>query len=119
MLTREDIRHHLLMSGLDLTRCWLTAGGALVFHGLRQATEDIDMGCRPERRRPPAFSFGRWYRYFGKLGGRYVTVMGGIPVVSLADVLALKLQLGREKDRADIAAIKKTLAESKLRNTCG
>ena len=126
MLTREDIRHNLLMSGLDLARCWLTAGGALVFHGLRQATADIDMGCKTSladelESAGHAVTRGEEGRRRFHLAGGIdisenwaegtVTLMDGVPVVSLADVLALKLQLGREKDRADIAAIQTALAE--------
>lgn len=126
MLTREDIRRSLLVSGLDLERCWLTAGGALVFHGLRMATADIDMGCDTDladalESAGHAVTRGEEGRRRFHLAGGIdisenwaegtVTVMDDIPVVSLADVLALKRQLGREKDQADIAAIEKLLAE--------
>jgi len=126
MLTREDIRHDLLTSGLDLKHCWLTAGGALVFHGLRSVTADIDMGC--DTVLADALEFAGYAVTRGEGGRRRfhlsgnidisenwaegtVTMMDGIPVVSLSDVLTLKRQLGREKDRADIAAIEKALAE--------
>ncbi|MBE6962594.1 MAG: hypothetical protein E7445_09125 [Ruminococcaceae bacterium] len=126
LLTREDIRRNLLASGLDLTHCWLTAGGALVFHGLRSVTADIDMGCdtsmadvlesaghavmRGEggRRR---FHLADSIDISENWAEGTVAVMDGIPVVSLEDVLTLKRQLGREKDQADIAAIEKALAK--------
>ena len=132
MLTREDIRQNLRASGLDLGRCWLTAGGALVFHGLRTATADIDMGC--ETSLADELEAGGYAVIRGEEGRRRfhlaggidisenwavgtVTFMDKIPVVSLADVLALKRQLGREKDQADIAAIENILAGKE--GTCG
>ena len=126
MLIREDIRQHLLQSGLDLSHCWLTAGGALVFHGLRGETADIDMGCTSsladelERMGYPVQRGEDGRRRFHLPGNidisenwacGAVTVMDEIPVVSLEDVLALKRLLDRDKDRADIAAIEQALAE--------
>lgn len=126
MLTRDDIRNNLRSSGLELSHCWLTAGGALVFHGLRSVTADIDMGC--DTHMADALEAAGYAVCRGEGGRRRfhlagdidisenwakgtVTVMDGVPVVSLADVLELKRQLGREKDQADIAAIEKALAE--------
>ena len=126
MLTRDDIRNNLRSSGLELSHCWLTAGGALVFHGLRSVTADIDMGCDTPladalEAAGHAVTWGESGRRRFHLPGNIdisenwaegtVTMMDGIPVVSLSDVLTLKRQLGREKDRADIAAIEKALAE--------
>lgn len=124
MLTREDICRHLRESGLDLQRCWLTAGGALIFYGLRTVTADIDMGCSSSladelEAAGHAVSRGEDGRRRFHLPGCIdlsenwaegtVTVMDGVPVVSLEDVLKLKCQLGREKDQADILAIRRML----------
>ena len=126
MLTREEVRQNLLHSGLDLSRCWLTAGGALIFHGLRERTADIDMGCTSsladelECAGYPAEQGEDGRRRFhlpGKIdlsenwAHGSVTMMDGIPVVSLEDVLALKRSLNREKDQADIAAMERILTE--------
>ena len=124
MLAKNDICRHLLASGLDLSRCWVTAGGALVFHGLREATADIDMGCEasladeletaghvPER----SPEGNRRFHLAGNIDISENWARGtveqkeGIPVVSLADVLLLKRQLNRPKDREDIAAIEAAL----------
>ena len=98
MLTRDDIRNNLLSSGLDLTRCWLTAGGALVYHGLRSVTADIDMGCDTVQADAleaagHAVTRGEGGRRRFHLPGNIdisenwaegtVTVMDGVPVVSL------------------------------------
>ena len=126
MLTREDIRRHLAESGLDLSRCWLTAGGALIFYGLRTVTADIDMGCTSSL--ADELEAAGYLSERGEEGHRRfhlpgcvdlsenwaegtVTMMDGVPVVSLEDVLVLKCALGREKDQADIAAIQRLLKE--------
>ena len=127
MLTREYIQRRLAESGLDLNRCWLTAGGALIFYGLRTVTADIDMGCTSsladelEAAGHPVERGEEGQRRFHLPGcidlsenwaEGTVTMMDGVPVVSLEDVLALKCSLGREKDRADIAAIRQLLGKT-------
>lgn len=129
MLTKEDILRNLTASGLDLSRCWLTAGGALVFHGLRMATADIDMGCEPSLadeletagcRLTRAEQGRRRFHLDGNIdlsedwARGTVQMMDGVPVVSLKDVLELKRWLGRPKDQADIAAIEKALMERNI-----
>ena len=47
MLTKADILRSLAHPALDPARYWLTAGGAMVLYGLREATRDIDIGCEP------------------------------------------------------------------------
>ena len=127
MLTREDVLRNLAASGLDLERCWITAGGALLFYGLRDATADIDMGCEPsladelETAGHPAERSPEGRRRFHLPGNIDISEdwgwgsdrrMDGVRVVSLEDVLALKRQLNRPKDQADIAAIERALQEN-------
>ena len=120
MLTRPEIIETLAGSGLDLRRCWLTAGGALVFHGLRSETADIDMGC--DTSLADELERAGWPVERGEGGRRRFHLPGnidlsenwaegtvewidGMPVVSPEDVLILKRQLDRPKDQADIAAL--------------
>ena len=125
-MNKDDLLRNLKASGLDLSRCWITAGGALVFYGLREETADIDMGCESSladelQAAGCAVTFGESGRRRFHLEGNIdlsenwargtVTLLEGAPVVSLEDVLALKRELGRPKDRWDIAAIEKVLAE--------
>lgn len=125
-MKKDDILRNLEASGLDLSRCWITAGGALVFYGLREETADIDMGCESSladelQAAGYAITYGEFGRRRFHLEGNIdlsenwargtVSLMDGAPVVSLEDVLALKRQLGRPKDQADIVAIEKALAE--------
>lgn len=126
MLSREDVLRNLAASDLDLNRCWITAGGALLFYGLRDATADIDMGCEPsladelEAVGYPAEQSPEGRRRFHLPGNIDISEdwgrgnerrMHGVRVVSLEDVLALKRQLDRPKDQVDIAAIERVLQE--------
>lgn len=121
MLTREDILRELDHPLLDKRRYWLTAGGALVLYGLREATRDIDLGCEPSLadqleaagcavvrkadggrmlHLPPDIDISEDW------GRGTVRLIEGIPTVSPEDILRLKLELGRPKDRPDIAALR-------------
>ena len=101
---------------------WAVAGAAMVLHGFRPETRDIDLGCsamladRLERQgflvsrcddgaRKIQYSedieiFENW------LEGDVETI-SGVPVVSVRGLIEMKRQLGREKDMADIALIEK------------
>lgn len=124
MLKKADILRELNRRELDRSRYWLTAGGALTLYGLREQTQDIDLGCEPsladeleaagvettvkddglrKLHIPPYIDL------FEDWGRGAVRLAEGIPTVSLADLLALKRQLGREKDRADITALERAL----------
>ncbi len=101
---------------------WVVAGGAMVLHGFRSQTRDIDLGCStlladklgqqlyPVSRcddgtRKILYSedieiFENW------LEGT-IEIISGVPVVCVDGLIQMKLKLGREKDLADIALIKK------------
>ncbi len=106
---------------------WVVAGGAMVLHGFRPQTHDIDLGCTTlladslehqgysvlrycDGARKIVYSedieiFENW------LEGEVETV-GGVPVVSVDGLIKMKRKLGREKDLADIELIMKSeLAE--------
>lgn len=114
------------MKALDFPsdQYWIQAGAAMLMHGLRERTHDIDIGCTPalmERIR----AMGCPYEELADGARKYavtedieasenwakgtVTLMDGLPVVSLEDVLALKRCLNREKDQKDIARIEEHL----------
>ncbi len=104
------------------TEYWVVAGGAMVLHGFRPLTHDVDLGCttlladqlegqgypvsrRDDRTRKIVYSedveiFENW------LEGTVETV-SGIPVVGVEGLVRMKRKLGREKDLADIALIEK------------
>ncbi len=101
---------------------WVVAGGAMVLHGFRSQTRDIDLGCStlladklgqqgyPVSRcddgtRKILYSedieiFENW------LEGT-IEIISGVPVVCVDGLIQMKLKLGREKDLADIALINK------------
>lgn len=104
---------------------WVVAGAAMVLHGFRPQTRDIDLGCstfladRLERQgcrvsrcddgsRKILYSedveiFENW------LEGA-VEMIRGVPVVSAQGLMEMKRKLGREKDIADIALIESARA---------
>lgn len=99
---------------------WVVAGGAMVLHGFRPQTHDIDLGCTAlladkleqqgyfvsrcdDGSRKIVYSedveiFENW------LEGT-VEIIGGVPVVCIDGLIRMKKKLGREKDLADLALI--------------
>ena len=115
----EDIRRRLAELALDTNEYRINAGGAMVLHGLREETHDLDIWCTKklgdalaQRCEPQMLPDGarRFVPapdveiYENMLPGETV-FLNGIPVAPLEDVLALKRQLNREKDRRDIAVL--------------
>lgn len=115
----EDIRRRLAELALDTNEYRINAGGAMVLHGLREETHDLDIWCTKKlgdalaqrcdvqvlpdgtRRFVPAPDVEI---YENMLPGETV-FLNDIPVAPLEDVLALKRQLNREKDQRDIAVL--------------
>ena len=120
----EDIRRRLAELALDTNEYRINAGGAMALHGLREETHDLDIWCTKKlgdalaqrcdvqvlpdgtRRFVPAPDVEI---YENMLPGETV-FLNGIPVAPLEDVLALKRQLNREKDRRDIAVLEAAIA---------
>ena len=120
----EDIRRRLAELALDTNEYRINAGGAMVLHGLCEETHDLDIWCTKKlgdaiaqrcdvqvlpdgtRRFVPAPDVEI---YENMLPGETV-FLNGIPVAPLEDVLALKRQLNREKDRRDIAVLEAAIA---------
>ena len=99
---------------------WLVAGSAMVLHGFKAETADIDLGCTPclaDLLEAEGFLAGRtadglrWFRYgaeieiFEAWGQESVIQHKGFSVLSVEGLLAMKRELGREKDLQDIARI--------------
>ncbi len=99
---------------------WVVGGGAMVLHGFRPQTRDIDLGCstlladKLEQQGYPVSRCDDGTRkilYFEDieifenwLEGT-VELVSGVPVVCLDGLIQMKNKLGREKDIADIALI--------------
>lgn len=120
----KDIRQTLAELALDTNEYRINAGGAMALYGLREETHDLDIWCTKKlgdvlaqrcafetmpdgtRRFVPAPDVEI---YENMLPGETV-FLNGIPVAPLEDVLALKRQLNREKDRRDIAVLEAAIA---------
>lgn len=100
---------------------WVVAGGAMVMHGFRPQTHDIDLGCSSlfadilERQGYPTTLCDdgtRKIRYsddveiFENWLEGEVEMVGSVPVVSADGLIRMKSKLGREKDLADIELIR-------------
>lgn len=101
---------------------WVVAGGAMVLHGFRPQTHDIDFGCstlladKLEQQGYAALRcedgtrkilYSEDVEIFENWIEDTVEMIGGIPVVSVDGLIRMKKKLGREKDLADIALIEK------------
>ncbi len=121
MFDKQSLIQRLKELSFPEKEYWVVAGGAMVLHGFRPQTHDIDLGCstrladKLERQgyfvslcedgtRKIVYSedveiFENW------LEGT-VELMSGIPVVSVDGLIQMKKKLGREKDLADLALMK-------------
>ena len=101
---------------------WVVAGGAMVLHGFRPQTRDIDLGCTTLladklQRQGYAVSYcedgtrkilySENIEIFKNWIEDTVEIIGGVPVVSIDGLIEMKKKLGREKDLEDIARIEK------------
>lgn len=101
---------------------WVVAGGAMVLHGFRPQTRDIDLGCSTfladqlERQGHTVsrckdgsrrILYSEDVELFENWIEGTVEVIDGVPVMSVDGLIRIKMKLGREKDLADIALIEK------------
>lgn len=121
MLDRRAILDKLRAVGWDADGYWLITGAAMVLHGAKESTRDIDMGVTPRFadqliRRGARAEFlpdgGRKIVYDDEIElfenwreGEIVRI-DGVPTLALEGIVAMKEKLGREKDWADIARIR-------------
>ena len=120
MLNKEDILNMLKREQLDTNKYWLTSTAALVLHGVKESANDIDIGAGTDFVNE-YISYGKKLRV-GKNDVRIVSItdyievienwyvdkieyIDDIPVASLEDIKRQKLELGRQKDFADIELI--------------
>ncbi len=122
MFDKQSLIQRIKALPFPETEYWVVAGGAMVLHGFRPLTHDIDLGCSTfladelERKGYPV-SCGddgtRKIRYsedieiFENWLEGAVENISGVRVVSVDGLIKMKKKLGREKDFADIALIKK------------
>lgn len=101
---------------------WVVAGGAMVLHGFRPHTHDIDLGCSTflaDQLEQQGYLVSRCddgtrkilysdnIEIFENWIEGTVEIISGVPVVCVDGLIQMKKKLGREKDLADIALIEK------------
>lgn len=108
---------------------WVVAGGAMVLHGFRPQTHDIDLGCSTllaDKLEQQGYVVSRCedgirkilysenVEIFENWIEGTVEIISDIPVVCVDGLIQMKKKLGREKDLADIALIEKVRETSQL-----
>ncbi|MGA9518664.1 MAG: hypothetical protein WBV27_07755 [Trichococcus sp.] len=125
MFQKETIKESVSALPLKPRDYCVITGTALVMHGIKEETKDIDISCTREAFRDLAAQgypvkqgdFARKVIYsddteiFEDWHKGAITMIEGVPVASLESVIMMKKQLDREKDRVDIAKIEAHLAE--------
>lgn len=122
MFDESSLMKRLQELSLSKEEWWAVAGSAMVLHGFRSQTQDIDLGCstfladkleqlgyvvsycEDGTRR---ISYSEDIDIFESWIEGTVEIIKGIPVVSVDGLIQMKKRLGREKDLADIALIER------------
>ena len=125
-MNKNDIINRLEDLNFDKSGYWVLAGSAMVLHGIRPETHDIDMGCTKEfadeletegyptvvmpdgTRR---ITYAEDVEIFEDWIFDRVMFVDEIPVISLEGLLEMKRSLGREKDLRDVQMIEEFLGK--------
>lgn len=125
-MNKNDIINRLEDLNFDKNGYWVLAGSAMVLHGIRPETHDIDMGCTKEfadeletEGYPIAvmsdgtrrITYAEDMEIFEDWIFDRVVFVEEIPVISLEGLLEMKRNLGREKDLRDIQMIEEFLGK--------
>lgn len=119
-LKKEDIIRILNALSLPFESYWILAGSGLVMHGIRELTNDIDIGCTTELFNKlaqnnssvktmddgnRALVFHEVIEVFENWNVNGITVIAGLPVATVASIKKHKEKLGRKKDLDDLKLI--------------
>ena len=120
-MDKQGILNHLSEFPYDRNEYWVITGGAMVLYDIREQTADIDLGCS-ERLADLLEADGylfrrmdngkRWFKYgenieiFEGWLKDTIETIHGLNVVSIAGLIEMKQELGRDKDKKDIELIK-------------
>ena len=125
-MNKNNIINRLEDLNFDKSGYWVLAGSAMVLHGIRPETHDIDMGCTKEfadeletegypttvmpdgTRR---ITYAEDVEIFEDWIFDRVVFVDEIPVISLDGLLEMKRSLGREKDMRDVQMIEEFLGK--------
>ena len=129
-MDKQALLKHLSQFPYDRSEYWVAAGAAMVLHGIKEQTADIDLGCSTrmaDRLEADGYLYRRtddgkrWFKYENTIeifeGWLCDTVgtLEGFPIISIKGLIEMKQELGREKDLKDIEMIK---AYMKQKRTC-
>jgi len=122
MFDKQSLIQRIKALTFPETEYWVVAGGAMVLHGFRPLTHDIDLGCTtlladelerqgyPVSRRDDGtrkIQYSEEVEIFENWLEGTIETISSVPVVSVDGLVQMKKALGREKDLADIALIQK------------
>ena len=123
-MNRTEIIERLSVFPYDASEYWLITGGAMVLYGIREETSDIDLGCTvrlADRLEADGYLHAitangkRWFKVgsdielFEDWLYDTITLVDGIPVISIQGLIDMKRGLGREKDAREVELIEKYL----------
>ncbi|OGO76766.1 MAG: hypothetical protein A2Y23_05870 [Clostridiales bacterium GWB2_37_7] len=135
MLNKEDILYKLKNLNLPKDQYCVMTGSALVLHGVKEDTQDIDIGCSKElflellqrgHRQEQLKSFAGividdCIEIFENWIAKKIVYIEDIPVADIDCIREYKQFLAREKDLEDIELIDEYVAaraKSELENEC-
>ena len=126
MLRKDEIIGFLNEAAFDRSEYWVTSGAAMVLHGIKETTRDIDLGCTTQmadrleregydvealRDGSRKIVFSSAIEIFENWIEDQVILLEGLPVVSMDGLIRMKEKLGRKKDLEDIFLIKEHLSK--------
>ena len=126
MLRKDEIIGLLNEAAFDRSEYWVTSGAAMVLHGIKETTRDIDLGCTTQmadrleregydvevlRDGSGKIVFSCAIEIFENWIEDQVILLEGLPVVSMDGMIRMKEKLGRKKDLEDIFLIKEHLSK--------
>ena len=130
MFDKNSLIQRLQEIPFSKSEYWVVAGGAMVLHGFRTQSHDIDLGCSTllaDKLEQQGYVVSRCedgtrkilysenIEIFENWLDGSVEIISGIPVVCVDGLIQMKTKLGREKDLEDIALIEKTQEASSLK----
>ena len=130
MFDKNSLIQRLQEIPFSKSEYWVVAGGAMVLHGFRTQSHDIDLGCSTllaDKLEQQGYVVSRCedgtrkilysenIEIFENWLDGSVAIIRGIPVVCVDGLIQMKKKLGREKDLEDIALIEKTQEASSLK----
>lgn len=122
MFDKDSLLQRLQELPFSKKEYWVVGGGAMVLHGFRSQTHDIDLGCTcvlADQLEEQGYTvsyckdgtrkilYEEQIEIFENWIEGTVEIVSGIPVVCVDGLIKMKKRLGRKKDLADIALIER------------